>query len=88
MSEQKITIGVGLMPLVVSQKEGRVGEVIQLKLIEGLTPAGIIWRNLSCAGQDVPTLENLTVVFQQAGTYIPVILGHPQHISYAIQITD
>lgn len=85
MAEQKISIGVGLMPLVVSQKHGKVGEVIPLKLIEGFTPAGIIWRG---AGQDVPVLEDLTVVFSTAGTYIPVILGHPQHISYAIEITD
>ena len=80
----KVSIGVGLMPLVVSVREAKVGEKISLKLIEGLTPSGIIWRSGSI---DVPVLDDSSVIFEKTGVYIPVILGHPQHISYSITIS-
>ncbi len=81
--EEKISIGVALAPLVVSNKTGKVGEKISLKLIEGLTPSGIVWRSNDI---DVPVLEDSSVIFSTPGFYIPVILGHPQHKSYGITI--
>lgn len=81
----KISIGVGLMPLVVSEKQAKVGEPVSLKLISGLTPSGIVWRS---GGIDVPVSEDCTVTFDVPGFYIPVILGHPQHQSYGITVTE
>lgn len=82
----KITIGVGLAPLVVSVKEAKVNETILLKLITGLTPSGIIWR--SDDGNEVRVNDDSTIVFTEAGFYIPVILGHPQHESYGITVSE
>lgn len=81
----KVTIGVGLSPLVISERTAKVGEPVILTLITGLTPPGIIWRS---NGHDVPVMENCTVTFDEPGTYIPVIMGYPQHISYSITVTE
>ena len=85
MENQKINIGVNFSPLVESVKTAKVGDKIVLKLISGLTPNGIIWRSND---SDVPTLDDSTVIFNEPGIYIPVILGHIQHISYGITITN
>jgi hypothetical protein len=87
MEENKISIGVALAPLVISVKEGKIGEAINLQLIEGLTPSGIVWRSAGVNG-DIPVSDDNTVVFNSPGFYIPVILGHPQHKSYGITITE
>jgi len=81
----KISIGVSMAPLVVSQKEAKIGEKVNLTLIQGLTPSGIVWR---ADGDDVPVLDDCTVIFSQPGFYIPVILGYPQHKSYGITVTE
>ncbi len=86
MQEQsKITIGVAFSALVESVKSAKVNEVIHLKLISGLTPSGIAWR---CGGLDVATLDNSTVIFSNAGFYVPVILGALQDNSYGITVTN
>lgn len=81
----KISIGVSMAPLVISQKEAKIGEIIHLTLIEGLTFDGIVWRS---NGNDVLVLQNNTVVFTEPGFYIPVILGYPQHKSYGITVSE
>ena len=83
--QSKINIGVSLAPLVVSVKETKVGEKVKLTLIQGLTPSGIIWRSND---NDVPVLDDYTVIFLKPGFYIPVILGYPQHKSYGITVSE
>ena len=80
----KVSIGVQMAPLVVSNRTANVGEKVFLTLISGLVPSGIIWRSGSI---DVPVLEDSTVIFNEPGIYIPVILGYPQHISYSITVS-
>ena len=84
MTQEKINVGVSFAKLVISEHTAKVGEPVKLQLIEGLTPSGIIWRS---GNIEVPTPENLEIVFSQPGEYIPVILGCPQHKSYAIVVT-
>ena len=87
MSDSKqISIGVGIAPLVVSQRKAKVNEKVPLELISGLTPEGIIWRS----GEDVEVNvdEDISVTFTVPGFYRPVILGHLQHESYGIYVEE
>jgi len=79
-----IRIGVGLMPIVSCAKTASVGQELPLQLIEGLKWNELVWR---CGGKpDVLTRENLTVVFDEPGLYIPVAQGHLLHVSYGVNV--
>ena len=82
---KNVSIGVGLSPLVISIKEGKVGDEISLILIEGLTYPYIIWR--SGTNHEVPVLPGNKVIFDEPGFYRPVIMGYQQHQSYGINVT-
>lgn len=83
---QKISIGVGLCPIIESVKYAKVGDTVILTLISGLTPSGVIWKSED--GQYiVETNDNSTVIFNNSGVYIPFVLSYPQY-SYKITVTE
>ena len=83
-NSENIRMSVGLMPIVSSVQTASVGQVIPLQLISGLKWDELIWR---CDGKnDVPTKQDLTVVFDEPGLYIPVAQGHLLHSSYGINV--
>jgi len=83
----KITIGVGLCPIVSSStKEAFVGEEIILTLISGLSANELFWR---CDGKvDIPTPDSLIIIFNETGLYVPVAQGHLLHVSYGINVVE
>jgi hypothetical protein len=88
MSENKqgkISIGVGLAPLVVCKKDASVGEKIPLQYISGLTFTGVTWSK--DGSTIIQTDSDNTVTFNEPGIYRLIVLGYPQHKSYNINVT-
>lgn len=79
----KVTIGVGLAPLVSCKKNVKIGEKVQIQYISGLTYDGVTWTPDN-GNTIIKTNSNNTVVFQKSGIYQLIVKGHLQHSSYNI----
>lgn len=83
-TQQQLTVGVSMTPLIEFEENIIVNEETQLTLIPGLQPHMLFWHHVDTI---LPTPSNLIITFPYTGEYVPYIRNSAQY-KYTITILE
>jgi len=81
-TQQNISMGVKMTPLIEVEKNITINTETEIKLISGLQPHMLTWHHKDVV---LETPKNLIIKFPFYGDYVPYIGNYPQH-KYTITI--